>query len=49
MGIYRAERDAPRFARSDRKFAAGKVDRRSSGGHSCRFAAQPLTAEIPTK
>jgi len=46
MGIYRAERDAPRFAWSGREFVAREVDCWASGGRICRFAVRTPTAEL---
>jgi len=45
MEIYRAERDAPRFAWSGGEFVAREVDCWTSGGRICRYAVRPLTGE----
>jgi len=46
MGIYRAERDAPRLAWSDRELVTREVACRVGGRHCCRLAVQPLAAEL---
>jgi hypothetical protein len=49
MGIYRAERDAPRLAWSDRELVTREVACRASGERIRRFAVQPLTSEFATE